>query len=806
MCSPEQDKFLLSVVSDRRKPVVGAFCPREVDISVTCTTLARHSNFKFMDTLHRLELQGKGQRASVVQWLGQGLVERMNVHRTRFVDYTPPAVTAIAFSHKSNPGDHQSQNLRCAVGRANGDIEIWNPRDNWSLDITLKGGHGRSIEGLTWVSQKGHSPRLFSIGSSTHVTEWDLNLLRPRTSLDCNAGAIWSIAVSPEQDSLAVGCEDGSLVMVDVAGGPGVLEYKYVLTRQKSRILSVAFSGQNQVVGGCSDSTIKVWDCSQARGPILARMAVDRVRNEPSLVWSVLVLRNGTIVSGDSTGSVKLWDKKFYSLLQNFKLHQADVLCLGMNALGDTLFSAGVDRKMQMYKLVDNKRRWAHISGRRFHAHDVRAMASYESRGMSSVVTGGVDMTLMVIPLQDFMKTNHRMIPATPQRPRCSLAREARLIMQWSDRQIKIWRLCEPYELDGEPRQQLVSKMTFQNEENLTSATLSQDGTYLVVSSLIETKLYMLTPSTTSSALKPLKIVNDELAMQGARTTMFSQDSSKLFLITPESDIKIYKLSQSEIDEEDGMFDIEIQEQSLIRTHSILEDTRKNQVYLKSASQIQASPDGSLLAVCNQSNVTKVYDSESGTTVVTLPSVSSSITALAFHGNSKVVLVTANMYIHEFEISSGKLSAWSNQNSPLVPDRFTKLQDHCSQMWVDGEERLWMWGANWVSYLSLTKDLPVKHSHSKRKRDVAESKSAAVTVEDAEDDEADQESDGMAVDAPMDKSGLRGKFWITFKYRSLLLFDILTDSELVVVERPLMDLVNSTDIPPPFFVKRYGQS
>lgn len=733
----------------------------------------------------------------------------MNVHRSRFVDYTPPAVTAIAFSHRSNPGDHHSQNLRCAVGRANGDIEIWNPRDNWTLDVTLKGGKGRSIEGLIWVTQKGLSPRLFSIGSSTQVTEWSLDVLQPRVSLDCNAGPIWSIAVSPDQQTLAVGCEDGTLVMLDVSGGPGVLEYKFVLTRQKSRILSLAFSGQDHIVGGCSDSSVKVWDCRQARGPIVARMPVDRVRNEPTLVWAVLVLRNGTIVSGDSTGAVKFWDKKFYSLLQNFKLHEADVLCLGMNAQGDTIFSAGIDRKMQMYKLIDNKRRWAHTSGRRFHSHDVRAMASYESRGMSSIVTGGVDMTLMVIPLQEFMKANHRMIPATPQRPRCVLAREGRLVMMWSDRQVKIWRLCAPYELDTEPHQQLVSKMTLQNEENLTTVALSQDGTFLVIGSLAEMKLYMLIPSTSSGALRPLKIVQEELAMQGAREAFFSDDSSKLFVVTPESNVKVYSLTQSPVDEEDGMFDIELKELITFDTDSTSDDHKKNQAYLKSLSHAVVSGDGRRLALCNHSNLIRIYDVESGNLINTLPTISSAITAITFNGPEQIICATSNMALHEFRVETAKLTPWSVQNTPNIPLRFTKLQDHCSSLRIDEDERLWMWGANWVSYIKLGVDLPSLQSQTKRKRGNKPLTHEATTNGFAEDSEAGKETAALVNNgdtAISDEHELRGKFWITFKYRSLLLFDVLNESELVVVERPLMDLINSPDIPPPFFVKKYGQS
>ena len=79
----------------------------------------------------------------------------MEVHRCRFVDYTPGMITALAFSHRSNETEVSPKQLRLAVGRSDGSIEIWNPRNSknkWLLESTILGGSGRSIEGLLWAS------------------------------------------------------------------------------------------------------------------------------------------------------------------------------------------------------------------------------------------------------------------------------------------------------------------------------------------------------------------------------------------------------------------------------------------------------------------------------------------------------------------------------------------------------------------------------------------------------------------------------------------------------------------------------
>lgn len=55
----------------------------------------------------------------------------------RFVDYQPPKITALAFSHPSNPQEPTPDSLLLAVGRSNGDIDIWSPHHNWVQKTVL---------------------------------------------------------------------------------------------------------------------------------------------------------------------------------------------------------------------------------------------------------------------------------------------------------------------------------------------------------------------------------------------------------------------------------------------------------------------------------------------------------------------------------------------------------------------------------------------------------------------------------------------------------------------------------------------
>ena len=355
----------------------------------------------------------------------------MDIHRCRFVPYPPSAINALAFSHPSSVDIHGKgpTTLRLAVGRANGDIEVWNPlKGVWFQESILRGGKDRSIDGLAWIQDPDDEDRngwkvpgklrLFSIGYSTAVTEWDLALGKPAQHSGANHGEVWCLAAQPRWQApkgavqgtekstsqeaefrgqhLAVGCADGSVVLLSTADGE--LRYLRTLTRpskKRARVLSITFQNRDTIIAGYADSAIRVIDIrngQEKRGMSLGAGPKDGPRE--ILVWSVRCLSDGTIVSGDSTGEVRFWDGKNYALLQRIKSHKADILDVATSADGNTVVSGGMDRRTTVYRRVGggsngDRRRWVEISHRRFHLHDVKTMAAYETKDLSILASGG---------------------------------------------------------------------------------------------------------------------------------------------------------------------------------------------------------------------------------------------------------------------------------------------------------------------------------------------------------------------------------------------------------------------------------
>jgi U3 small nucleolar RNA-associated protein 4 len=201
-------------------------------------------------------------------------------------------------------------------------------------------------------------PRLFASTGSSTLYEWEwtgADAGRPKASLPTEGGNIWSLAVNPSGTSLAVGCEDGVVRIVNLwddefevvrrldqvatrplslAWGPQVTPLRTRDAKGKGRARegddaetpSEPIDEDVYLVAGGADSCLRKFDVRSGR--CVTKMTTDRLGREQTLVWAVAVLSDHTIISGDSMGVVKFWDGVMGTQLQSHKAHKADVLCM----------------------------------------------------------------------------------------------------------------------------------------------------------------------------------------------------------------------------------------------------------------------------------------------------------------------------------------------------------------------------------------------------------------------------------------------------------------------------------------------
>ncbi|PHH88319.1 hypothetical protein CDD83_7699 [Cordyceps sp. RAO-2017] len=560
----------------------------------------------------------------------------MDIHRCRFVPYQPSAINAVAFSHPKAKSAIHGAIAKLAVGRANGDIEIWNPSSGtWHQELVIRGGKGRSIDGLVWVNDLDQDleggrvvvgrSRLFSIGYTSTITEWDLEKGKPKRHASAQHGDIWCLAAQPAgpagvggsdgtlpSNKLLAGTVHGELAMYSVEDGD--LRFQRMLVKSPTKrvhMVSMTFQSRKMVIVGCADSTIRAYDLTH--GHMVRRMTLgsDLVGGAKHIiVWSVKCLPNGNIVSGDSTGQICIWDGKTYTQTQRIQSHKQDVLSLAISADGNSIMSGGMDRRTFLYKQNDDGGRWSKAWGRRYHNHDVKAMASFEFKSMSVVVSGGPDAHLTVVPLKEMRRENHRNMSCLPQQPPIASASNARFMVSWWDRQVHVWALRRPAtelfksaadEVNINENRKLLKSIVIKGDSNITSAAVDKDGRFLVVSTATDVKAFHLrhrAPAKPCDVAVAAVELPHKLSHLGASRVVLSPDGRWLCLIQEGSRVLMAVVDAGDQDSPS----ISGQPQRLTRLHREVPRYILNGglgSYDRNITQVAFSADSEMLAVAD---------------------------------------------------------------------------------------------------------------------------------------------------------------------------------------------------------------
>ncbi|KAK0747810.1 quinon protein alcohol dehydrogenase-like superfamily [Apiosordaria backusii] len=735
----------------------------------------------------------------------------MDIHRCRFVQYPPQAINSVAFTHSSLPSTSASKKnntqkhiqVRLAIGRGNGDIEIWNPANGvWHQELVIPGGEDRSVDGLVWVTDPDEEmsdgkiiygkSRLFSIGYSNTITEWDLEKGRAKKHASGQHGDIWCLGVQPLPNKatvntsrkLVAGTVDGNLVLYSIEDGD--LKFEKSLFRapsNKVKFVSIAFQTRNVVVVGCSNSTICAYDIRN--GTLVRQMSLGAdLSGGPKsiIVWAVKCLPNGDIVSGDSTGQVRIYDGKTYTQAQRIQSHSQDVLSLAVAADGSKIFSGGMDRKTSVFIPVPGQnRRWSKKYHRRYHSHDVKAMASFEGKGMSVLVSGGPDGNPVVMPLRMAGNENHRTLPNLPQAPAVESAPKARFMLSWWGNEVRIWHLPSPAQQileDASATQnftsqslrknrKLLAKIYVKGESHISSATISEDGTLLVAATSTDIKVFQLDYATG----QPLQIKKIELVSsgQGASKVQIAPNKQWISWVEDGSKVMIAKVQPTE----DGSYTIS----SPSKLNRLRRQISKNLLlgglgnYNRNITQLTFSPDSKMLAAADLAGYMDTWvlrvpgdaPLTNGTTTATsddeassddsssdessssesadpsterwtrspnarlLPKLSSAPVVLSFSPRDddySLLVVTITKQVLVFNALQGVLSEWSRRNTyPKLPERFRITRDVMKGVVWQGE-RIWIWGVSSLFMLDLSKDLEFadENSGGKGKKDGSKGK------------------------------------------------------------------------------------
>uniref|UniRef100_A0A4W5PQ16 UTP4 small subunit processome component n=1 Tax=Hucho hucho TaxID=62062 RepID=A0A4W5PQ16_9TELE len=662
------------------------------------------------------------------------------VHRVRFFDYMPTAIRAMAFNAHTE---------KLALGRMDGSVEIFNFADHYFQEKVIPGKDSRSIEALCWVGG-----RLFSAGLNGEITEYDLENLRPKYSLDAYGGPIWTITSNSQGAHLAIGCEDGTVKLFEVLEES--IQFERNLDRQKGRIISLSWHPSGaQIAAGMMDM-IRVFDVPT--GELGTRLLVDRgfggSKSRETVVWSVVFLSDCTIISGDSAGKVQVWDGHTGTLVKTHLVTKWDVLALSVSKDESSVVVGTSEGTVIQFQFIaptlqQQDKEWVRTRTFKNHTHDVRALAEIET----AIVSGGMDTQLVVRPLLE--KFDERSYASGlrkihfPHRNLVSCAKKAGLLLFQFPGQLELWRLGES---DG-------------HGENLTHMDgKTEMGEIQSIVATFQTKgsdYHTCLMGIPSLVLLHCSVPKLPKVLRSAHQLCFSSDSSKLFAASSQSSVLIIALSQSECK----------------YVHTLKPKSGSRQpIHL-----MTNSVDGKWLATANSDCEIHVYNVQKLKLHCIVPVYGSCPSAIGIHPTTNnLINVHADQQIFEYSIVEKQYTDWSR-----------KLQKQ-------GLHNLW-----------LDRDTPVTHVtfNPNNPEQILLHDMHMFCIIDQSLPLPDQKTQFYNQMTLRSLSGQERPshlhaFKICKTFQDLLSVSLLDDQSLVMVERPLLSI--TSQLPAPVRQKKFA--
>ncbi|KAI9459860.1 hypothetical protein BJY52DRAFT_1364640 [Lactarius psammicola] len=236
-------------------------------------------------------------------------------------------------------------------------------------------GHKSTLTSVRFrSSSKGDEPEVLSASLDGTVRIWGLMIkgfTKIQTFADSHSDWIRSIAISPVNDRIASGGDDGQLVVTDVVTGKDKFSLQpYTnsdwirlsgnaedgdhllgpLSGHYAAVLSIAFSPTgNSLVSGSEDCTVRTWDLPSFPYSSLNNH-ISVYRSHDDAVNAVSYARGGSlIVSGSAGAEIAVWEGNDSRLILRFDAHEGPILSI--RVFDEKIFSSSEDRTIRVWEL-----------------------------------------------------------------------------------------------------------------------------------------------------------------------------------------------------------------------------------------------------------------------------------------------------------------------------------------------------------------------------------------------------------------------------------------------------------------------
>jgi WD40 repeat protein len=478
------------------------------------------------------------------------------------------------------------------------------------------------------------------------------------------------------------------------------------------------------------------------------------------MIWSLCYVNDKLIASGDSKGSMKLWDTHFGILKKEFNEHNADILTICCK--NDTIYYTGSDSLISTVQNSGNE--WLLTSKFRGQSHDINSICLLND---DCLVSGGLTTDICIYKLSNYrfiekydkkVSTSiKRHISAFEQRPKINFCyTEGRLLLLHRKlNSLDLW-LVNELNIDSVV---LLAEINKKSDNNIIASNISSKASYICYSDIENTVIFKYDFNTNEvKRIKKLKF--------SSKFLYFSRDESNLISISQaHSNIAIYNLKN------ETLKNINLDSGDVYISCHYLEE--KGLIALSTLNR------GLIVVDLNKSIVDTNY-----------PHPDNFITQLKFISSEQLITVCDNNKFFILDLSSKKYSKWTNKNLNNFPKNYLTWYNKIYGIAANGDANKFILYTDY-NYIpiDLAKEIPYLSTIEKNKTEKIRNADWLKRLKDYHKTifEDNYKNFGENVKQEIFKenevvNGENNNFKIVNRFSSILYMEYIDDGTLLVVE------------------------